>query len=311
MKQKLLMASILLVLLLSIAACSNGQFSERDYWGYRNVKYGNRSSSQTIDMYFPSNLGSQETISGILLIHGGGWEGGDKNSYTGFCKTIAKAGLASATMNYRLTGDRAYESYESMLDDITSALEVFKKKAAENGLTLDKIALMGHSAGGHLSMLYSYTRTPENPSPVPISFCISSAGPSDLSEETFNALPDAGSKNYATRVISRLIKRPDLTSLDHILENSEAKEVLAACSPITYASSTTTPTIFAHGKEDTVVPYSSALRLYTSLKGFGVTSEFISFEHSGHGLEGDNEKTQKLYRTMEEFAESFNFSFKK
>ena len=56
------------------------------------------------------------------------------------------------------------------LDDIDMCLAKVKSKAAEKGIKLNGVLLMGGSAGAHLSMLYAYARKETAPLP-PVAVC--------------------------------------------------------------------------------------------------------------------------------------------
>jgi hypothetical protein len=64
-------------------------------------------------------------------------------------------------MEYRRLGsdgglDDTKAPYLQMLDDIQSAISYLQSHAAAYHINPNKIALMGHSAGGHLALLYAY-----------------------------------------------------------------------------------------------------------------------------------------------------------
>jgi acetyl esterase/lipase len=115
----------------------------------------------------------------VLFIHGGNWIGGDKGDYQEFVDALgADSGWVTANMNYRTLFQFAYCG--DMLDDIEAALTQLLAHAKNLGVDIKKVALAGHSAGGHLALLYSYKEQAH--SPIPIALAASLAGPADLSD---------------------------------------------------------------------------------------------------------------------------------
>jgi acetyl esterase/lipase len=131
-----------------------------------------------MDIFYP---GDPDLIEGprnaLLFIHGGNWIMGDKRDYGTFLDDVAKkSGWVVATMNYNTLFQFAY--WQDMLKEIEKALDTLKTHAASQGVTLKKAALAGHSAGGHLALLYSYKEQAN--SPLPIALVAGLAGPADL-----------------------------------------------------------------------------------------------------------------------------------
>jgi dipeptidyl aminopeptidase/acylaminoacyl peptidase len=92
------------------------------------------------------------------------------------------------------------------------------------------------------------------------------------------------------------------------LKNREVVDCIAeldAASPLFYAEDGAVPTLIFHGMKDDVVPYSNALILYERLKSLGVTTELVSFENSGHGLEADPKKSEYAEDLVLQFMNNY------
>jgi dipeptidyl aminopeptidase/acylaminoacyl peptidase len=61
-------------------------------------------------------------------------------------------------------------------------------------------------------------------------------------------------------------------------------EVYRRCSPLTYASCVTTPTLILHGENDLAVPVSQAYAFYRALKERNVPVECVIYPRAGHGV---------------------------
>jgi dipeptidyl aminopeptidase/acylaminoacyl peptidase len=63
----------------------------------------------------------------------------------------------------------------------------------------------------------------------------------------------------------------------------EARAVMLAHSPITYAEAIRTPTLFVHGEADARVPIAQAEEMYTTLKKLRVPAKFVRYPGEYHG----------------------------
>ena len=119
----------------------------------------------------------------LLMIHGGGWIGGEKADALQFCKSFGARGFIAATMSYTLLDGR-YKEYNifRIIDEITAVLKNMKQFLKQKGFDENKLELViaGSSAGSHLSLLYSYMI--KNP-PIPIKFIFDYVGPVTLETE--------------------------------------------------------------------------------------------------------------------------------
>ncbi len=238
-----------------------------------------KNERQTYDLVFPKDASGDLGL--VLCIHGGGWFEGSKDAYT---KTIFQVsqdkGCGCACINYRYASENV--NYEDILDDISSALSAIKAKGAEYGVNFNKVLLTGISAGGHLSLLYAYTR--KQVSPVEPVCVVELCGPTDLEDEYYyseeNSISKAVGVEFFAGVISNGIGyKIDLNDFD------AARPALKKSSPINYINENTVPTIFGQGEQDEIVPYQNSVDLDKKLTEFGVEHTFISFPNSGHNCE--------------------------
>ena len=125
-----------------------------NYTQYINLSYGS-GERQKLDLCIPNDASGDLGL--VLFIHGGAWIAGDKGSYKNGVKSASETyGFAGASINYRYISDEI--DFNDILDDIDAALACIKAKGAELGVNINKVLLTGDSAGGHLSLLYAYSR---------------------------------------------------------------------------------------------------------------------------------------------------------
>ena len=87
----------------------------------------------------------------VVFIHGGYWRSLDKADFSFVAAPFIARGLCVAAFNYRLC---PAVGIEEIIDDCRSALAWLLAEGPQHGMAVGRIALTGHSAGGHLvSML--------------------------------------------------------------------------------------------------------------------------------------------------------------
>ena len=116
----------------------------------RDVPYLNThgDTRNLLDIYYPSN--TEETKDVLVFIHGGSWDSGKKETYWWLGRNMADKNVVTVIINYSLSPEA---QYEEMASDCASALKWVGDSIAVFGGALDRIFVMGHSAGGHLAAL--------------------------------------------------------------------------------------------------------------------------------------------------------------
>lgn len=257
-----------------------------------------KDKRRTYDLVIPRSLSGKAGL--LLCIHGGGWVEGSKDSYTSSLVQFSRdTGLAAAAVNYRYVSDKI--NFGDELYDISSALEAIKARGSEFGVDFDRVLLTGISAGGHLSLLYAYTRSESSPvKPVCV---VELCGPTDLEDEFFyseeNSVNRAVGPEYFHNIIGNGIGCPIVGG-----ELEPARPAMKKYSPINYIDKDTVPTVFGHGEQDEIVPYRNALDLDAKLTECGVEHTFISFPRSGHGCE-DKASMSEIMKLFFEYADEF------
>jgi acetyl esterase/lipase len=223
-----------------------------------NVSYGN-NSQQVFDLYLPANR-SETTTKTLILVHGGAWIEGDKADMN-YAVDIIKQFLpeyAIANVNYRLATTGNY-AFPMQINDIDAIVQ--KLKNEDYGIS-DNFGFIGTSAGGHLSMLYSYGHNSNND----IKMVCSIVGPTNFTDPNYINNP-AWLNLYF-----------NLTGV-HYADNPSYYEQL---SPLYRATTSSVPTIMFYGNADDLIPTSQGVDLHAKLDQLGVYNEFNLY-NGGHG----------------------------
>lgn len=108
------------------------------------LRHGDRSMK--LRLFKPAGKGPFPVI---VILHGGAWNNGSYAQCDGQGQNWAKAGLATASLDFR----QAEDGYPTTLADINYAVRWLKAHAKDLDLNPERVALSGQSSGGHLAML--------------------------------------------------------------------------------------------------------------------------------------------------------------
>jgi len=121
---------------------------------YRDIRYYSgpdaHPKKHLLDLYLPREQGSPL----LVFVHGGAWTRGDKAAYAGAYEQLAEGvsarNVAVAVVNYRLSPEVMHPEHAR---DVARAVAWLYRNSSTYGWSPDRIYLVGHSAGAHLSAL--------------------------------------------------------------------------------------------------------------------------------------------------------------
>jgi acetyl esterase/lipase len=112
------------------------------------LPYGG-SPEQFVELRTPHGTGPHPVV---VLIHGGCWRAQYSAAHVaGAAESLRQAGFATWVVEYRRVGNEGGGD-PGTFDDIRAAYALLEAEGASRGLDLSAIALVGHSAGGHLAL---------------------------------------------------------------------------------------------------------------------------------------------------------------
>lgn len=107
------------------------------------------------DLRLPANDGPHRVV---VAVHGGYWQAIHNLTHAGhLCVDLARHGIATWNVEYRRIGDPG-GGWRGTLDDVLHAFEHLPELARTHSLDLDRVVVVGHSAGGQLA-LWAAART--------------------------------------------------------------------------------------------------------------------------------------------------------
>lgn len=106
-----------------------------------------------LDFYRPAR-GPAGAVPCVVVIHGGGWDSGDRTQLSGLNRWLVARGYAVAAISYRLAPAHPWPAQR---DDTQAALAWLKARAAGLGIDAARLVLLGRSAGGQIAAAVGYT----------------------------------------------------------------------------------------------------------------------------------------------------------
>lgn len=219
-----------------------------------------------MDLYLPPVKNAPTPV--LINIHGGGWNKGNKESQSGF-SGFFKRGYAVANIAYRLTG---VATAPAAVEDTRCALIYLISNAKKLNIDVNKIVIMGGSAGGHLALMGGLLennrifdtncKSKEN---IKVAAIIDKYG-----------ITDVWDWGYGTNKTSK-------SATSWLGSKAKDKDFAMSVSPLYQVKKTSPPVFIVHGDADPTVPYQQSVALKAKLDELGVKNEFITIKDGLHG----------------------------
>jgi len=235
-------------------------------------------------VYKPGDWTADDQRVGVLWFFGGGWEVGSPLQFSEHAKWLAKRGIVSITVDYRIKSTDATTPFEAV-KDARSALRWVRANAKTFGVDPAKIVAAGGSAGGHLAAGCAI-------------FSEQNETGDDLS---VSPVPDA------LLLLGPLLD-PDIPVV-HRRTGKQEFESYQAISPIDQLAGPLPPTLILHGVEDHIIPIDSIKAFAAKARQFGspkvklVRYQGMGHEFYSHGVRGNLEFNDVLERALGFFGE--------
>ena len=252
----------LIALLLLLAPISAQTPAPAEFPREANIRY-DQYEDTVLDVLQPREP-ALTNRPGIIVIHGGGWIQGSKESMVErFCAPFLERGFVVANVEYRLA---KVATAPAAVTDVLKAAQWFSDHAAQYKVDQKRISVTGGSAGGHLALMVGMLPKDNDFGPViKIATIVNFYGITDVADQ----LEGPHMRPYAVTWLPEQPNRMDL-----------AKKL----SPLTYVRKDVPPVLTLHGDADPTVPYEQGVRLTDALKAAGAKAELITVKGGKHGF---------------------------
>lgn len=238
----------------------------------RDVEYSAVGGRQMMDIIRPrEGAGVRPTV---LLIHGGGFRAGAKESYIPLAVKLAEHGYVAATANYRLA---PRNQFPAAVQDAKAAVRFLRANAAKYGIDADHIGALGGSAGGHLVLMLGLTAGVEE---------FEGSGPNRNQSSAVQCVVDEYGPTDFTQSYSKSVDAAEVLPkfLGGDLDHERPAHIRS--SPLNWVTPNAAPVLAIHGTLDNYVAYEQSLWMVERLIAAGVAAELETISGAGHGFRG-------------------------
>ncbi|WP_248517958.1 alpha/beta hydrolase [Salinarchaeum laminariae] len=212
-----------------------------------------------LDYYRPDS----DPAAGLLFIHGGGWQGGDRDQFARQAAALSTAGYACATIDYRLSDEA---TYPAAVADVAAAVDWLYDRG------IDRVAVLGGSAGGHLAALVALA--PDIVDAAPVDAMVLFNPVLDMAPDGHNPIRDGCQAFLGT-------------------DSQTDPELYERASPISYVGaeadrepttpgSEPPPALVCHGTDDDIAPFESSERFCAAIQESGGRADLFAAPGAEH-----------------------------
>ncbi len=232
----------------------------------RGVMYLPEGREEKADLYIPLNRNAAIRSPAVVIIHGGGWIGGERDAARerNIGMTLAANGYVGISIDYLLATDSA-PSWPQNIHDCKTAVRWLRANDKRLQIDPDHIGVIGGSAGGHLTSLLALTGPADGLDPT------APYGEFSCSVQCAVPMYGAGEVRDSKSAKAMLGKT-----------RAEAPDLYKLASPITHADPKDPPFLILHGTADATVPVEQSEILANTLKQAGVEHELVLVKDAPH-----------------------------
>ncbi|MCP4942698.1 MAG: alpha/beta hydrolase fold domain-containing protein [Planctomycetaceae bacterium] len=252
-----------------------------------DIEYRENTKQQRnrLDFIYPKT-NSYEKAPLFIYIHGGGNTGGTKNALYNrsdlILKELTDAGIAVATIDYRVFGQGEELGFHHLFQDCKDALRFLAKNADRFGIDQNKFVTWGTSAGGSKALITALTESDFLPGEV--------SGPG-TEHTVIGAISFFGATTYLVPELwqKRLERFPSRSQskAEMMLKPSDGmspEEIKKLVSADQHLKSDSPPILLVHGDTDPTVPIELSKHLHEVAKEHNVNVKLVEVKNAGHGF---------------------------
>jgi acetyl esterase/lipase len=244
-------------------------------------------------IFKPEGLLNDEKRPAIIIIHGGGWNGGNPSWAFGRAKHFKELGMVSIAVQYRLTNEHDITALESMAD-VRDIIKWLRLNCDSLNISPNKIAAYGWSAGAHLI------------SSSAIFF-------DSIPEKEISSIPNA------MIFVSPAVSLPKGKGWEiWKLNVFGPKTTVSSANPVEHVRRGLPATIIVQGRDDTVTPLEGVQSFHDKMLSNENYSELWIYDGVGHLFtpntmpdnrqpHPDKEIQKKAFEKVDEFLTKFGY----
>jgi alpha-L-fucosidase 2 len=203
-----------------------------------------------------------ETRPAVIVVHGGGWEAGDRRTYVNpLLELLESSPYAWFSIDHRLA---PAHPYPAALEDVRAAIRWVHAHRTEFGVDPERIFLVGESSGGHL---------------------VSLAGALE-SKHLAGVVPFYGIHNFENWLMAEgSVRRNAGQFLGVRAIDAQTLPRIREASPVNHVHPAMPPYLCIHGERDAGVPFAQSEEMCKAIQAKGGACQVFLLRGAGHGME--------------------------
>ncbi len=231
----------------------------------QRYRYG-PGRARVCDLWLPPSASSGAPGRVAVLVHGGFWRAGyDRSLQDAVAADLVGAGWAVWNVDYRGVG--AGGGWPATIDDAVAGVQLLAVAASEHALPLDRVALVGHSAGGHLALVAAARAAAAVAAVRPVAV---------VAQAAVVDLVSADAEDLGRGAVAALLGG----------RAAQAPERCAAADPAQLVP-LAVPVLLVAGDGDTTVPVTQSQRYAAAAQDAGGVVDLVVVPGEGHGAHLD------------------------
>ncbi len=238
-------------------------------------------TSPALFPYLPPKESATGTA--VLICPGGGYSAlAFNHEGHAVAQWLNENGIAGIILKYRLPSDFIMKDKSAgPLQDAQEAIRIIRRNASKWNIDVNKIGVIGFSAGGHLASTLS-THYSEKVY---------------LPKDTVSAKPNFSLLIYP--VITMDSAFTHMGSRINLIGTKPSAEEIKRFSNELQVNEKTPPAFMVHSADDKAVPVRNSIVYYEQLVKYGIPSELHIFQKGGHGYGlGGGKETQSSWTDL-------------
>lgn len=226
-----------------------------------------------MSLIIPKNR-TQNTARPLLIwVCGGGFEVLDKDVWMPEMQYFARNGYSIASIEYRTHN---VKPFPGLIEDAKEAVRYLRAHAKQFGIDVERIAMMGESAGGYISSMVGVTGNTKE----------FDTGENLEQSSEIQAVINIYGRTRQERGWYEKVEQGRPRNTTELLMNGkpdDIPEVYRKATPTTYMRKGLPPFLLLHGTEDKAVPVIQNDLFYDDLLNAGTDVDYYRVIGAGHG----------------------------
>ena len=228
-----------------------------------------------LHVFLPKNWRKSDKRPGAVFFFGGGWVGGSPRQFYPQCHLLAQRGMVAISAEYRTKKSHGTDP-RKCVEDGKSAARWIHEHASELGIDMDRFAIGGGSAGGHVA--------------AATHFC-----------EGFDA--EGEDKAIPTTADALLLYNPVLDNGPGEYGHDRVKDYWKEISPAhnIEGAKTVPPTLYMLGTKDKLIKVETAKRFQKAVQDAGGRMDLKLHQDAPHGFFNRPPHLEKTHKELTGF----------